>query len=123
VVADQLRAAGIDVAVDVDTISSVPASVQSASYRIVQEALTNVLRHAHASSVSVVVRADGEQLTIVVSDDGTGGPPSSAGAGAGVRGMRERAEALGGSLEAGPRPEGGWCVQATLPLSRAPSRL
>jgi signal transduction histidine kinase len=123
IVGDQLRAAGIDVAVDVDTIASVPAPVQSAGYRIVQEALTNVLRHAHAESVSVVVRADDDLLTIAVSDDGSGGAPLSTGAGAGVRGMRERAEALGGSLEAGPRPEGGWRVEAKLPLSRARSRL
>jgi signal transduction histidine kinase len=90
---------------------------------VVQEALTNVLRHAHAESVSVVVRADDDLLTIAVSDDGSGGAPLSTGAGAGVRGMRERAEALGGSLEAGPRPEGGWRVEAKLPLSRARSRL
>jgi signal transduction histidine kinase len=121
VVADQLRAAGIEVAVDVDTVGSVPAPVQSAGYRIVQEALTNVLRHANAKTVSVVVRADDEVLTIVVSDDGTGVAGPSAGAGAGVPGMRERAEALGGALEAGRRSEGGWRVKATLPLSRARS--
>jgi signal transduction histidine kinase len=121
VVADQLRAAGVEVAVDVDTVGSVPAPVQSASYRIVQEALTNVLRHANAKVVSVVVRGDDHALTIAISDDGTRPAEPSTGAGAGVRGMRERAEALGGSLEAGARPEGGWRVEATLPLRRARS--
>src|SRR3954452_20390998 len=115
-VAGQLRAAGVEVVVDVETVHSVPAPVHAASYRIVQEALTNVLRHAHAHAASVVVRAD-DTLTIVVADDGTGPDRPGAGAGAGVRGMRERAEALGGTLQAGPRSEGGWRVEATLPLA------
>jgi signal transduction histidine kinase len=116
-VAGQLRAAGVEVVVDVDTVRSVPAPVHAASYRIVQEALTNVLRHAHAHAASVVVRADDDTLTIVVADDGTGPDRASEGAGAGVRGMRERAEALGGALEAGARAGGGWRVEATLPLA------
>src|SRR4051794_37471658 len=122
VVADQLRAAGIEVAVDVDAVRSVPAPVQSAGYRIVQEALTNVLRHANAKTVSVVVRANDDVLTIVVSDDGTGSAGPSTGAGAGVLGMRERAEAVGGALEAGRQAYGGWRVQAMLPLSPARSQ-
>jgi signal transduction histidine kinase len=65
----------------------------------------------------VVVRADDDTLTIVVADDGTGPDRASEGAGAGVRGMRERAEALGGALEAGARAGGGWRVEATLPLA------
>src|SRR3954451_9847199 len=116
-VAGQLRAAGVEVAVDVDTVGSVPTPVQAASYRIVQEALTNVLRHAHARAVSVVVRARDDTLSIVVADDGTGPDRPTDGAGAGVRGMRERAEALGGALDAGRRSEGGWRVEATLPLA------
>jgi signal transduction histidine kinase len=121
-VAGQLRAAGVEVTVDVDTVGPVPTAVHSASYRIVQEALTNVLRHADATRATVLVRADADCLTIAVTDDGTvGGTPSSRGAGAGVRGMRERAAALGGTLEAGPCPdgEGGWRVEAALPLVRA----
>ena len=117
--AGQLRAAGVEVVVDVDTVCSVPSPVHAASYRIVQEALTNVLRHAHARAVSVGVRADDETLTIVVADDGTGPEQPTDGAGAGVRGMRERAEALGGALHAGRRGEGGWRVEATLPLARS----
>jgi signal transduction histidine kinase len=119
-VAEQLRAAGIEVAVDVSAVDSVPAPVHSASYRIVQEALTNVLRHANAHAVCVVVRAYDNALAVEVSDDGDGSGDASAGSGAGVRGMRERAQALGGTLRAGPRPGGGWRVEATLPLDPAP---
>ena len=117
-VASRLRAAGVDVSVDVDTVGAVPTAVHSASYRIVQEALTNVLRHAHAHAASVVVRADDDLLTLVVADDGTGSEQLTGGAGAGVRGMRERAEALGGTLHAGPAADGGWRVEATLPLAQ-----
>jgi len=113
-VAAQLRAAGVEVTVDVEA-EGVPAPVHSAGYRIVQEALTNVLRHARAQRASVVVRARADRLTIVVADDGAGaGAPG--GAGAGVRGMRERAAALGGTLDAGPAAGGGWRVEAALPL-------
>ena len=121
-VAGRLRAAAIEVIVDVDTVGVVPTPVHSASYRIVQEALTNVLRHANARTVSVVVRADDDMLTIVVADDGTGSGQRTTGSGAGVRGMRERAEALGGMLHCGPGAEGGWRVEATLPLAPAQAR-
>ena len=117
-VAAQLRCAGVDVTLDVAAAGPVPTAVHSASYRIVQEALTNVLRHAQARSVRVVARADRDMLTLVVEDDGAGatGSTTSRGAGAGVRGMRERAEALGGMLSAGPTEERGWRVEAALPL-------
>jgi signal transduction histidine kinase len=121
-VAGRLRAAGVEVVVDVDTVGGVPGPVHAAGYRIVQEALTNVLRHAGARAVTVVARADADMLTIVVADDGTGPQRPSSGAGAGVRGMRERAEALGGTLEAGPGPDGGWRVEAALPLAPARSQ-
>jgi signal transduction histidine kinase len=121
-VADQLRATGVEVTVDVDAVGMVPTPVHSAGYRIVQEGLTNVLRHADAQAVSVVVRADEDMLTIVVADDGPGRTGATEGAGAGVRGMRERAKALGGTLSAGPGENGGWRVQATLPLAPAQAR-
>jgi signal transduction histidine kinase len=92
--------------------------VQAAGYRIVQEALTNVLRHANARAASVEIRADDDMLTIVIADDGTGPQGDTSGAGAGVRGMRERAEALGGTLDARPGPDRGWRVEAALPLAR-----
>lgn len=88
-----------------------PAAVQLAAYRIVQEALTNVTRHARAQVVSVRVGyADG--VDIEVRDDGVGGVPV---AGNGLSGMRERAAALGGTLEAGPASGGGFRVRARLP--------
>ncbi len=121
-VAEQLRATGVEVRVDVDAVGMVPTPVHSAGYRIVQEGLTNVLRHADAQAVSVVVRVDEDMLTIVVTDDGPGRTGSTEGTGAGVRGMRERAEALGGTLSAGPGEDGGWRVQATLPLAPAQAR-
>jgi len=111
-----LRAAGVDVAVDVGDLSGVPGAVHAAGYRIVQEALTNVLRHAGAGHVRVRVARDGEQLRVEVVDDGAGAVANGAGgSGSGVRGMRERAAALGGTLDAGPGDRGGWRVAATLP--------
>ncbi|MER6712667.1 sensor histidine kinase [Streptomyces sp. NPDC000877] len=95
-----------------------PPEVTSTVYRIVQEALTNVLRHArHARSVDVVVSRDAEAVTVEVADDA---PPNSVRphhrGGYGLIGMRERVETLGGSLCAGPRPGAGWSVRATLPV-------
>jgi signal transduction histidine kinase len=72
--------------------------------------------------VAVVGRADDDVLTIVVTDDGSGSDRHTTGAGAGVRGMRERVEALGGTLNAGRGPDGGWHVEATLPLAPARTR-
>jgi signal transduction histidine kinase len=90
--------------------------VQSAAYRIVQEALTNVVRHAHASATAVRVRRTEGAVTIDVSDNGTG-PSAGGDPGHGVRGMRERATALGGSLDVLPGDAGGCRVVARLPLS------
>ena len=90
-----------------------PADVDLAAYRIVQEALTNVLRHSNADSASVLLDYGRDALRIAVEDNGRGG---SLGHGFGILGMRERAAALGGELEAGPVPGGGFRVQATLPL-------
>ncbi|MBY8874755.1 sensor histidine kinase [Micromonospora sp. PLK6-60] len=93
-----------------------PPEVSGTVYRVVRESLTNVARHApRAGSVSVLVTEEAGAITVEVADDGA---PSAApsGAGYGLIGMRERVEALGGSLRAGPRPAGGWSVVATLPL-------
>ena len=100
--------------VDLDLGSDpLPAMVDASAYRIVQEALTNVLRHAGGPEVRVSARRAGERLEIEVLDDGPGSP--AAGEGHGIAGMRERAAALGGTFEAGPVPHGGWRVFATLP--------
>ncbi|TQS15298.1 sensor histidine kinase [Microbispora hainanensis] len=95
-----------------------PAGIDRAGYRIVQESLTNVSRHAPGSRVTVRVAYAPEELTVVIEDDGAGTARAEAGLGSGngIPGMRERAAALGGSLAAGPRPGGGFRVEARLPL-------
>ena len=116
-----LRAAGVEVTLDVGDVAGLPGAVQAAGYRIVQEALTNALRHAGAAHVRVRAWRDGGALRIEVADDGAGAAANGAGggSGSGVPGMRERAAALGGTLEAGPAPEGGWRVAAELPAEGA----
>ena len=85
------------------------------AYRIVQEALTNVLRHAHARRACVDLAFEDDALVVRVADDGRGGG-SGTGGGQGLVGMRERVAVLGGRLEAGPAPDGGFAVDARLPL-------
>jgi signal transduction histidine kinase len=112
------EAAGLSVEVEqAEQLPSLPANVGGAAYRIVQEALTNVVRHAGAATVSIRICQEDGDLVVVVDDDGAGGPGSlAAGGGSGIRGMRDRAAALGGQLTAGPRPGGGFRVRARLPL-------
>ncbi|MEU1386793.1 MULTISPECIES: sensor histidine kinase [unclassified Nonomuraea] len=95
-----------------------PAEVDRAAYRIVQEALTNVSKHAGPATASVRVDYGKEELIVQVDDDGraNGGPCDP---GVGLLGMRERVTALGGRLATGPRPEGGFTVRAELPLQEA----
>jgi signal transduction histidine kinase len=100
---------------------ALPASVDLAGFRIVQESLTNVARHAEAASATVQVSYGRDELTVVVEDDGRGAAPAPArDGGNGIAGMRERAAALGGELEAGPRVGGGFCVRARLPIASTP---
>ncbi len=117
-----LRSAGVAITLDVDSAVDVPAPVQSVAYRIVQEALTNIARHAQASHTTVSVRRAPGAIAIDVTDDGTSTAEAMAGetAGNGIRGMRERAAALGGTLEAGRTDGGGWRVHAWLPMSAPP---
>jgi len=111
-----LRAAGVRVELDVADVADLPAAVQAAGYRIVQEALTNVLRHASATAARVKIAREGSALRVEVVDDGVGaGAHGPGGSGNGVRGMRERATALSGTLESGPTEHGGWRVLARLP--------
>jgi signal transduction histidine kinase len=113
-----LRSAGVGVELDVDPVADLPASVQSTGYRIVQEALTNVARHAQASHASVHVRREPGVVTIEVSDDGHGAADGDAlMAGNGLRGMRERAAAVGGAVVAERCATGGWRVRASLPIA------
>jgi signal transduction histidine kinase len=117
-----LRSAGIEVELDIDpSTATVPAAVSATGYRIIQEALTNVVRHAHGSRARVQVARQDDRVVIDVTDDGRGAVPVGAstpvGTGNGVRGMRERAQAAGGTLDAGPLADGGWRVRAILPVA------
>jgi signal transduction histidine kinase len=104
---------GLDIRVELAETRPLPPEVDLAAYRIVQEALTNVTRHADATAAVVRVRPDHDTVLVEVEDDGTGAPGAP---GNGILGMRERAQALGGSLTTGPRPDGGFRVHARLPL-------
>ena len=88
-----------------------------AVFRCVQEALTNVLKHAGATRVRLAVAQREDRLEAIIEDDGQGGPNALAGSGHGLVGMRERVATLGGSLETGMRPEGGFRVSIVLPLA------
>ncbi|HWN28307.1 MAG TPA: sensor histidine kinase [Actinomycetospora sp.] len=108
--------AGLRVELDIDgDRPALPVPVDLAAYRILREALTNVIRHAGAHTVWLAVKHQPPRLTLRVRDDGTA-PPASDGWGQGIDGMRERARALAGSLTAGPHPEGGFEVCAELPV-------
>jgi signal transduction histidine kinase len=118
-----LQEAGLEVSVHREgaDVAELPAGVDLSAYRIVQEALTNTLRHAGATRASVTIRRLAGALELDVSDDGTGdgtggSGASGAGAGRGLAGMRERATMLGGTFDAGPLPDGGFRVRARLPL-------
>ncbi|WP_440104287.1 sensor histidine kinase [Streptosporangium sp. H16] len=123
---EPFRAAGLEVAVrregtGAGTGGALPAGVDLSAYRIVQEALTNTLRHAGAGRAEVTVRAAAGMLELDILDDGRGSGTGDegggdGGTGHGIAGMRERAAMLGGTLDAGPLPGGGFRVHARLPL-------
>ena len=109
-------AAGPEVRLEVEgRPRSWPGVVEATAHRVVQEALTNVLRHAGAATVTVTVVHADDQLTVGVVDDGHGS--AGTGGGHGLSGMRERVGLLGGTLLAGNRPEGGYAVSAVLPVA------
>jgi signal transduction histidine kinase len=113
---DQVRASGLEVALEVvGTSTPLPAAVDLSAYRVVQEALTNTLKHALASRVDVRLHYGTNELEVDVRDDGraTG---NGAGTGSGLIGMRERLAAAGGTLSAGPAAGGGYAVKARFPL-------
>jgi signal transduction histidine kinase len=114
--ASSLRASGLKVAVRREGVpAQLPAGLDLSAYRIVQEALTNTLRHARATRADVTLSYSSDALEVDVLDDGRA-PPSNGSGGHGLVGMRERAALLGGTLEAGPHPAGGYRVHALLPL-------
>lgn len=116
----RLVATALDAGVHVDVRRlgqprALPAELDLSAFRIVQEALTNVVRHAGASRCRVTLDYRGEELAVEITDDGRGCDQPAA-AGFGITGMRERASLLHGQFSAGPRPEGGFRVRARLPL-------
>ena len=116
------RAAGLTVEVEVTgTARPLPAAVELAAYRIIQESLTNVARHAGRVRVTVRVTYEDGCVHVEIDDDGTApsAGPVAIGTGSGINGMRERAAALGGYLSAGFRPGGGFRVSARLPVGLA----
>jgi signal transduction histidine kinase len=111
--------AGLEVDVGVDgTARPLPAAVDLTAYRIVQESLTNVLRHARATAVAVRIGYQPDGMVVEIGDNGRGAAAGPDGGGYGLIGMRERAAAVGGGLEAGPAPSGGFIVRAWLPTPR-----
>jgi signal transduction histidine kinase len=113
-------AAGVGVSLEVQgDRRPLPASVDLAAFRIVQESLTNIVRHAQADTAKVQLTYGNTDLTLQIGDDGQG-PGAQTGGGSGIAGMRERATALGGELDAGPQPAGGFRVRARLPIGSEP---
>ena len=121
-----VTAAGVQTTLEVvGDVRTVPGSVGLSGYRIVQEALTNVLRHAHADRAHVELVYGATALTVTVTDNGRGSAPSGGGSGAGgngLVGMGERAALVGGSVQHGPNPGGGFRVVADLPTDATPGR-
>ena len=112
---DRVRGLGLDVALTTGTLAPLDQATSLAGYRVVQESLTNVIKHAQAQRAEVSIQTDPDQLVIMVTDDGHGRPGSNGGHG--LAGLQERARLLGGQLTAGPGPNGGFRVRAEFPLS------
>lgn len=112
--AESVGASGLTVRTEIDGVArDLPPDVEHAAFRVVQEALTNVAKHAGAKTVVVRLGYGADALSVQVDDDGRGGDSP---AGTGIRGMAERARALGGELTAAPREGGGYRVRARLPV-------
>jgi signal transduction histidine kinase len=104
----------VELTVEGDAVP-LPAGLDLTAYRLVQEGLTNALKHAQADRAQVLVRYGDGEIEVEVADNGTGGGDGSGG-GHGLVGMRERVAVYGGELEAAPRPEGGFRLRAILPV-------
>ncbi|WP_373867001.1 sensor histidine kinase, partial [Nocardia neocaledoniensis] len=116
---DKAAAAGITTTLTIEgDHADVPAAVSRTVYRIVQESLTNIARHAGAATATVRIDRRPDALVVDVEDDGTATTAVAPAPGVGLLGMRERVTALGGHLRAAPRPTGGFAVHAELPLER-----
>jgi signal transduction histidine kinase len=116
---DEMNAAGSDVQLHQRCEAPIDRLVGIAAYRIVQEALTNALKHAGPSHIDVTLSCEGRELEILVADDGVGSTATwTNGGGRGIAGMRERASVLGGRLDAAPLASGGFQVRALIPLDQ-----
>lgn len=118
-IVDGVTEAGVRVELDADDLGPLPSLVAETVQRVVQEALTNVVRHAAPTACRVSVRTAPGEIVVRVEDDGPSAgwrPTGVSGGGNGLAGMRERVSLLGGTLEAGPRPGGGFRLEARLPL-------
>jgi signal transduction histidine kinase len=121
VLLEQVREAGLPVELRVEGEQvQLPPGVDLAAYRIVQEALTNTLKHAGSARAEIIVRYGPSAVELEVLDDGRGAPAATNGSGHGLIGMRERVALYGGRLEAEPRKAGGFAVRARLPLEGGP---
>ncbi|MCX4789602.1 MULTISPECIES: sensor histidine kinase [unclassified Streptomyces] len=118
---ERARSIGLDTTLTIEgQRHDVPAAVDRTVYRIVQESLTNIARHADAATASVRIDCRPDVLGIRIDDDGKAAPDAAPTPGVGLLGMRERVTALGGRLRAEPRGEGGFTVQAELPVDQTP---
>jgi len=114
---DRVRAAGLDVELTVTGARDLPPGADLTAYRVVQEALTNVIKHAGVARAAVSLEYRPDDLLITVTDDGDPGAGQAPGTGGrGLIGLRERIALYGGELDAGPRPGGGWRVRARIPV-------
>jgi signal transduction histidine kinase len=119
---ERVRATGLEVSLTITgDARALPAGIDFSAYRIVQEALTNTLKHGHAAAVRVDLSFGEDSFDVQIVDDGTAtaGADARTGHGHGLIGMRERAAVFGGELRAGPRSEGGFAVRASIPLDGA----
>ena len=125
--ADYLQEAGVTATLDVSGYNreATPAFIDIALFGIAREATTNIVRHAHAKNASIVLESDGAKAMLTVRDDGDGSMGAADGMLStgchGIDGMKERAKLLGGTLDAGPLPSGGFRVRAFIPVGDAPS--
>ena len=116
---DSVRAGGLDVEYTVSgDPDAVPTHVAATAYRVVQESLTNVIRHAEAAQATVRIECGPKRIRILVEDDGRGGPIDPDRIGQGVTGMMERVQTGGGEFSAAPRPGGGFAVSADMPYGQ-----
>jgi signal transduction histidine kinase len=114
---ERVREAGLPVEVAIEgTATELPPGVDLSAYRIVQEALTNALKHAGPATARVVVRYREDELVLEIADDGVGATNGDGG-GHGLAGIRERVTVFGGNVQAGSHPEGGYAVRARLPYT------